>query len=104
MPRLPVLLVPSPCDIQRQPTSSVLSASSVRQTPPPAVATHIRHRPLAVHVGDTASAATRPDTFWELCVVGSWMLVSGPSDVQIAPALVPPRKAEPRKAQYFSPV
>src|SRR5262245_1660630 len=97
-----MLLVPSPCEIQRHPTSSVFIASSVRQTPPPAAPTQSRHGPSSSQVGEMAIAATRPDTVLVLPESGSWMLVSGPSDVQTASVATRPRYAIPRNTQYFS--
>ena len=51
-----MLLVPSPWPIQRHPASSVFIASSLRQTPPPAVPTHSRHAPFTLARGEIASA------------------------------------------------
>src|SRR5687768_11426553 len=87
--RLPMLFVPRPCDTQRHPTSSLFIASSLRQTPPPAVPTHSRQRPSSSQVGEMASAETRPDTDSELPDVGLCRLVSGPRLVQIAPWPMP---------------
>ena len=75
-----MLFVPSPCEIHRHPGSVVFIASSVRQTPPPAVATQRRHGDVNWHAGEIASAATRPETFSEPTT-----LVSGPRVVQTPP-------------------
>src|SRR5678816_3788155 len=82
--RLPMLLVPSPWPIQRHPGSVAFIASSLRQTPPPAAPTHIRHGPSLSQAGEIASAATRPEKFPVPLAPPSFML-SGPRLVHTGP-------------------
>src|SRR5687767_13347566 len=88
--RLPILLVPSPSPIQRQPTSSGCIASSDRQTPPPAVPTHRRHGPWSAHAGEIASAETRPEKLPDPLAPPS-VVLEGPRLIHAAPPGWAPR-------------
>ena len=85
-----MLFVPRPRPIHRHFGSVVFIASSVRQTPPPAVPTHSRHPPLRAQRGEIASVETRPDTF-AVAPLALTSVVSGPIDVQTLPLAVVPR-------------
>src|SRR5688572_14009738 len=60
----PILFVPRPRPIHCHFGSIVFSASSVRQTPPPAVPTQRRQRPCRSHNGEITSDETRPETLF----------------------------------------
>src|SRR6266542_6253787 len=97
--RLPMLLVPSPWPIQRQPASSARIASSLRQTPPPAAPTQTRQPPSIRHAGEIASAAMRPEKFPEPLAPPA-VVLDGPRLIQAGPSpIIEARYAMPRNTQ-----
>ena len=84
-----MLFVPRPCPTHRHFGSVVVIASSVRQTPPPAVPTQSRQRPINSQRGDTSSAETRPETVSS--VLPDTSVVSGPrlSQAPVVPGPAP---------------
>src|SRR6266540_971683 len=88
--RLPMLFVPSPCPIQRQFKSSVRMASSLRQTPPPAVPAQSRQGPLTAQIGEIASAEMRPEKL-PVPLAPPADVLSGPRLVHADPCAWAPR-------------
>ena len=82
-----MLLVPRPLPIQRHFGSVSFIASSVRQTPPPAVPTHTVHAPVALQRGEIAIVDTRPDV---VIALPAFWSVSGPRLTHGAPCGVLP--------------
>src|SRR6187200_3043234 len=96
MASAPMLFVPRPRPIHCHFGSVVLSASSVRHTPPPAVPTHRRHRPCSSHNGEIASVETRPETLLSNAAVVERSTVSGPRLVHTGSrGSLPARYAKP---------